>query len=322
MDTTGSFWMPPEHSTIAGDVDALFYFILYASIAMFIIVMGATTFFAFRYKRRTEKHGTTSGIDHNTKLEILWTAIPTILVFIVFIWGFKTFIKMNVVPKDAYEIKVNGQKWFWSFDYPDGGNSVNELVVPVDKPVKLLMASKDVIHSFFIPNFRVKMDVLPNRYSITWFEAHTIGEYNLFCTEFCGKGHSEMIGKVKVVSQEDFEKYAEDLAFSGEGMTLEDFGAKLYVQKACVTCHKIDGSNSTGPPWNNLFGKEEKLSDGTAVIVDENYIRESILNPNAKVTLGYQAVMPTYQGILKEKQIDALIAFIKSLQEDESLKNE
>ena len=322
MDTTGSIWMPPEHSTIAGDVDALFYFILYASIAMFIIVVGATAFFAVRYRRRSEKHGVTSGLDHNLKLEILWTAIPTVLVLIVFVWGFRTFLKMNVVPKDAYEIKVNGQKWFWSFDYPEGGNSVNELIVPVDRPIKLLMASKDVIHSFYIPNFRIKMDVLPNRYSITWFEAHTIGEYNLFCTEFCGKGHSEMIGKVKVVSKEDFEKYAEDLAFSGEGMTMEDFGAKLYIQKACVTCHKIDGTNSTGPPWNNLYGKQEKLADGSSVVVDENYIRESILNPMAKVTQGYQPVMPTYQGILKDKQIDALVAFIKSLQEDESLKNE
>ncbi len=131
-----------------------------------------------------------------------------------------------------------------------------------------------------------------------------------------------MIGKVKVVSQEDFDKWAEDLAFSGEGMTLEEFGAKLYVSKACVTCHKVDGSNSTGPPWNNIFGKEEMLSDGTTIIVDENYIRESILHPMTKITAGYQPVMSTFQGILKDKQIDALIAYIKSLQEDESLRNE
>ncbi|KAA3631313.1 MAG: cytochrome c oxidase subunit II [Calditrichaeota bacterium] len=322
MDTTGTFWMPPGNSTIAGDVDSLFYFILYASIIIFVLVVGLSAYFSMKYRRRDGEVGKTDGLDHNVKLEIIWTIIPTILVMIVFVWGFKTYMYMNVVPKDAYEIKVNGQKWFWSFDYPEGGNSVNELIVPVDRPVKLLMASKDVIHSFFVPNFRIKMDVLPNRYSITWFEAHTIGEYNLFCTEFCGKGHSEMIGKVKVVSQEEFEQYAEDLAFSGEGMTLEEFGAKLYIQKACVTCHKIDGSNSTGPPWDNLYGKEEHLADGSSVKVDENYIRESILNPMAKITQGYQPVMPTYQGILKDKQIDALIAYIKSLQEDESLINE
>ncbi len=320
MDTTGTFWMPPANSTIASEVDALFYFILYASIIIFALVVGLSAYFAIKYKRRDGVEAINSkGLDHNVKLEIFWTVVPLILVMIVFVWGFQTYMKINVVPKDAYEIKVTGQKWFWSFDYPEGGNSVNEIVVPVNKPIKLLMDSKDVVHSFFVPEFRVKMDVLPNRYSITWFEATQVGEYNLFCTEFCGKGHSEMVGKVKVVSEEEFEKWSEDLAFSGEGMTLKDFGAKLYVSKACVTCHKIDGTNSTGPPWNNLFGKEEHLSDGTSVIVDENYIRESILNPMAKITAGYQAVMPTFQGILKDKQIDALIAYIKSLQEDKSL---
>ncbi len=189
MDTTGTFWMPPSHSTIAGDVDGLFYFILYTSVIIFALVVGLSAYFAFKYRRRGEAVKT-DGLDHNVKLEIFWTVIPTILVMIVFVWGFKTYMKINVVPKDAYEIKVTGQKWFWSFDYPEGGNSINEIVVPVDKPIKLLMDSKDVIHSFFVPDFRVKMDVLPNRYSITWFEATSVGEFNLFCTEFCGKGHS------------------------------------------------------------------------------------------------------------------------------------
>lgn len=319
MDTTATLFLPSQESTISSDVDALFYFILYTSIILFIIVVGASTYFAIRYRRKggIEK---TSGLDHNLKLEVLWTVIPTILVLIVFVWGFRTFLRLNVVPKDAIEIKVTGQKWFWSFDYPEGANSVNELTVPVGKPVKLLMSSKDVIHSFYVPNFRVKMDVLPNRYSITWFEANRTGEFNLFCTEFCGKGHSEMIGKIKVVPQEEFDKFLEAGASLGEGMTLEEYGEQLYTAKACITCHSIDGMPNTGPTWKNSYGTNRQLSNGSSVVIDENYIRESILNPMAKIAFGFQPAMPTYQGILKDRQIDALVAYIKSLQEDESLR--
>lgn len=319
MDTTGSLFLPPGQSTIAGEVDSLFYFILYTSIILFILVVGLSAYFAIRYRRK-EDDGLTSGLDHNVKLEIVWTIIPTILVLIVFFWGFKSYMKMNVVPKDAVEIKVTAQKWFWSFDYNEGANAVNEITVPVNKPVKLLMSSKDVIHSFFVPNFRVKMDVLPNRYTITWFEATQVGEYDLFCTEFCGKGHSEMIGKVKVVSKEDFNAFIEAGSSLGEGLTLEEYGAELFVSKACVTCHTNDGRPSTGPTWKNIYGTQRDLTDGSVVTFDENYIRESILNPMTKIAKGYQPVMPTYQGILKERQIECLIAYIKSLQEDESKK--
>ncbi len=312
-------WMPSGESTIASEVDALFYFILYAAIFFFVLVTVLTTYFVIRYRRRG-KATTTWGGDHNLKLEILWTAIPTVLVVIVFIWGFKTYIRMNIVPKDAIEVKVTGQKWFWTFDYAEGASSVNELVVPEGKPIKLLMSSKDVIHSFFVPNFRMKMDVLPNRYSISWFEAPRAGEYDLFCTEFCGTGHSEMIGKVKVVSDAQYAEWLEAGAGTGEGLALEDFGRQLYVSKACITCHKIDGSAGTGPSFVGVYGSKEKLKDGSEVQVDENYIRESILNPQAKVTFGYPPVMPTYQGILKDKQIDALIAFIKTLEKQEGQK--
>jgi len=317
MDTSGTVFLPPGQSTIASEVDALFNFILYASIALFLLVITLSALFVFRYRRRGEP-ATTYGKDHNVKLEIAWTVVPTILIIIVFIWGFRTYLKMNIVPKDALEIKVTGQKWFWSFDYPDGVSTVNELVVPEDKPVKLLMSSKDVIHSFFVPNFRIKMDVLPNRYSITWFEATAPGEYNLFCTEFCGTGHSEMIGKVTVLPEREFSEWLEAGASVGEGLSPEEFGAKLYVSKACVTCHSIDGSVNTGPSFKGRFGTMELMTSGGEVLVDENYLRESILNPQAKVVAGYQPVMPTYQGILKDKEIDALIAFIKSLEKDTS----
>lgn len=320
MDTTGTLFMPPGASTLSSEVDSLFYFIFYASVILFLIVTGATAWFVLKYRRR--RNETTSGIAHNTKLEIAWTAIPTVLILIVFFWGFKTFLKMNVVPKDALEIKVTAQKWFWSFDYPDGATSVNELVVPVDRPISLVMSSQDVIHSFFVPDFRMKMDVLPNRYTISWFEAPDEGEHNLFCTEFCGTGHSEMIGKVKVVSAREYAAWIENASAAAEGESLEDYGAKLYVSKACVTCHKLDGSASTGPSFKNIFGHKALMSDGSEVDVDENYLRESILNPTAKVVGGYQPVMPTYQGVLKDREIDALIAFIKSLKDKEGSDHE
>ena len=305
--------MPPANSTIANEVDALFYFIFYTSIVFFVLVISLTAYFIIRYRRRGAVERT-SGVSHNTKLEILWTIIPTILVIIVFIWGFRTYLRMHVAPADALEIKATGQKWFWTFDYPNGANSVNDLIVPVGQPVKLLMSSQDVIHSFFVPDFRIKMDVLPNRYTITWFEAINEGEYDIFCTEYCGKGHSEMLGKVKVMNEEAYlawlDKAAADIP---EGMSLEEAGAQLYNSKACVTCHSIDGTPGVAPSFLGKFGTIEKLADGSEIEVDENYLRESILNPQAKIVQGYQPVMPTYQGVLKDRQIDALIAYIKSL---------
>jgi len=311
MDTTGTLFFPPAGSTLAADVDALFYFIYYASAAIFAVVMAATIFFVFRYRRR--KIETTDSKDHSLWLEITWTAIPTILILIVFVWSFRTYIRMTVVPKDALEVKVTGQKWFWSFDYDGGANSVGELVVPVGQPVKLLMSSRDVIHSFFVPSFRMKMDVLPNRYSVTWFEATRTGDFDLFCTEYCGKGHSEMIGKVRVLGEREFNEWLEAGSGPGEGESLADYGKKLFVRKACITCHSVDGSKNVGPTFLGLYGRDEAMTGGVRVTVDENYIRESILNPQAKIVAGYEPVMPTYQGILKDRDIDAIIAYLKSL---------
>jgi cytochrome c oxidase subunit II len=312
-DTTGTLFLPPQSSTISGEVDALFNFVLYSSVVFFLIVVLGAAYFVFRYRRKARLELST-GPSHNTKLEILWTVIPTILVIIVFAWGFKTFLKMNVVPGDAMEIKVTGQKWFWTFDYIDSGvNTLNELVVPVDKPIQLTMSSQDVIHSFFVPNFRVKMDVLPNRYSVTWFEATQKGKFDLFCAEYCGTGHSEMIGKVTVLGEREYNEWLESSSTVGEGLTLPEFGAKLYVSKACITCHSIDGNPLAGPSFKGRYNTQQPMSDGTDALVDENYIRESILNPMAKLSLGFQPVMPSYQGLLKDKEIDGLIEYIKSL---------
>ena len=222
---------------------------------------------------------------------------------------------MNVSPAESIQIKATGQKWFWQFDYENGASSTNDLVVPVGKPVELLLSSQDVVHSFYVPNFRIKMDVLPNRYTLTWFEAPYEGEYDLFCAEFCGTSHSKMIGKVKVVSEREYNEWLEASSNPGEGLSLEEYGAKLYQSKACVTCHSIDGSPNTGPTFSGLMGRTEQFTDGSSISADENYLRESILNPQAKVVQGFQPVMPTYQGILKDREIDALVTYLKSLNE-------
>jgi len=314
MDPNGTLFLPGANSTIASEVDALFNFILYLSIFFFILVTGGSFYFAWRYRaRKAAETPYTANISHNTKLEIFWTVIPTILVFIIFVWGFQTFLKMNVPPGDAIEIKVTGQKWFWSFNYPDGATSTNELVVPVNQPVKLLMSSQDVIHSFFVPNFRIKMDVLPNRYSQTWFEATQEGTYDLFCTEYCGKSHSDMIGKVRVVTDQAYNDWLADNAVGGEGLAPEEWGEKLYTSKACVTCHSIDGSPNVGPTFKGIFGRQENMTDGSSITVDENYIRKSILEPQAQIVEGYQPVMPTYQGVMTNDEIDAIIAYLKTL---------
>ncbi|MFC1729466.1 cytochrome c oxidase subunit II [candidate division KSB1 bacterium] len=312
-DTTGTFWMLSQASTMSGEVDAIFYFIYYVAVFFFLLIVSSIVFFAIRYRRRGAP-GLTSGVDHNIKLEIAWTAIPSIILLIIFIWGFQGFIRFNVAPKDALEIKVTGQRWFWSFDYPNGANVQNELVVPSGIPVKLLMSSRDYIHSFFIPEFRTKMDVLPNRYTVTWFEAVRQGTFDLFCAEYCGTQHSSMTGVVRVASETEFNRWLEEQTAFDETVPPEERGESLFRRKQCYTCHSTDGSPNQGPTFQKLFGKQERLTDGSSVTVDENYIRESILVPAAKVVAGYQNIMTTYQGLLSDRELDDLIAFIKSLQ--------
>jgi len=315
MDSTTVSILPPPGSTFAQEVDPLFNFLTIASIIFFLLVLSGVIVFSVKYRRRKSKAAgeTTGGPSHNTLLELSWMIIPLILVIIVFFWGFKGFLTMSIVPKDAIEIKVTAQKWFWSFDYPEGLSTVNEIVVPVGQPVKLIMSSKDVIHSFFVPAFRMKRDVLPNRYTIAWFEATQLGEFELFCAEYCGTKHSEMVGKVKVVTDREFKDWLESSSSLGEGMTPAEFGAKLYVSKACATCHSVDGSRGNGPTFLGVYGSETKFSNSSPVIADENYIRESILNPRAKIVIGYQPIMPTYQGLLRDEELDALIAYMKTL---------
>ncbi len=312
MDPKGTLFLPGQNSILAPEVDGLFYFILYFSIFFFVLVVGGTFYFAWKYRQKGERKFT-ANIHGNNALEILWTVIPTILVFIVFVWGFKTYLKVNIPPANSMQVKVTAQKWFWTFTYPDGITTTNKLVVPQGQPVRLLMSSKDVIHSFFVPNFRTKMDVLPNRYTEAWFQSDQVGDYDLFCTEYCGTGHSSMIGKVKVVSADDYKSWLVENGGPGENVPPEEYGAKLYKEKTCFTCHTIDGKPGVGPTFKGLWGEMVELTNGKKVKVDENYIRESILDPQAKIVKGFQPVMPTFQGIVKEKDIDAIIAYFKSL---------
>ena len=313
IDTVGTLMMPPAASTYAADVDALFYFIIYISIFFFVMIVGAMLYFAVRYRRKAGSDEIPDGPTHNTFLETIWIVVPVIIVMIIFFWGFRGYMTMSVVPANAMEIKVTGQQWFWTFAYPGGQITTNEMVVEVGKPIKLLMSSTDVIHALFIPAFRLKRDVLPNRYSITWFEATQIGDYHLFCAEYCGTSHAKMIGTVKVRTSTEFAEWLESLDAAGEGMSPAQYGEKLFTSRACITCHRSDDIKGSGPNLAGIFGHEVNLADGTKITADENYIRESILDPMSKVVAGYQPVMPTFQGILKEKEVDALVAYVKSL---------
>ncbi len=311
MDTTGTILLPPSSSTVSGQVDKLFYFILAVTIFFFVLVVALTVYFIIKYRRKGEADKT-PGIEKNIPLEIAWTAVPLILVIIIFAIGFKVFIVQSVAPGDAIEVKVTGQQWLWTFTYPDGTTSSKELVVPVNKSIRLLMSSRDVIHGFYVPDFRIKLDVLPNHYTVLWFKAPKIGEHVIYCTQYCGTGHSSMMGTVKVVSDQDYAGWLRTQA-APSGLSPKDLGKQLYQSKGCSACHSIDGSPSVGPTWKGVFGSEVPLSDGKQVLADENYIRESILVPGAKIVRGFPNVMPTFQGILTDPEIDALIAYIKSL---------
>ncbi len=307
----GSFWMPPQISTVAHSVDSLFNFILGLSVFFFVLIVAVMLFFVIRYRRR-EGFDAADSASHNTALELTWTIIPLILVVVIFFFGFRGYLDMATPPSNAYEILVDGQKWNWSFTYPNGYVDEN-LHVPVDRPVRLVMTSADVIHSLYVPAFRIKMDVVPGRYSKAWFEATEPGEYQLFCAEYCGTSHSDMLAMVVVHPAGEFETWLEKASNFLETMTPVEAGQKLFSVRGCMQCHSVDGTAKTGPTMSGVFGRTEALADGGSVVVDENYIRESILEPMARVVAGYEPVMPTYQGRLKDAEITAIIEYLKSL---------
>lgn len=308
-----SFWMPTQASTVAENVDNLFYFIYYVCVIFFVGIMAAMVYFAIKY-RKVSDNQRTADIKGNHTLEVFWSLVPGVLLLVMFVWGFRDWLNMTVPPSNTMDIRVTGQKWSWSFNYPREGITSSELVVPAGKAVKLIMSSKDVLHSFYIPDFRIKRDVLPNRYTVTWFQTTQPGEHYIACTEYCGTAHSTMAAPVKVLSEDEYQAWvASGGGASGEGMSAVEFGAKMFVAKGCNACHSIDGSAKIGPSFANIWGKTHKFVGGNTKVVDDNYIRDSVMEPAKDVVEGYQPVMPSFKGQLNDQQVEALIEYIKSL---------
>lgn len=308
----GSFYLPENISETLTQFDVLFYVIFWLSVAFFIGLLLFGIYFGIASRRKKPDQLATKQITHNVKLEVIWTVIPTLIVMIIFWWGFKEYLVMRSTPPNAIEVYVSGKKWFWEFTYPNGKKTVDELVVPINQPVKLIMSSTDVLHSFFIPNLRVKRDVIPNRYTILSFEANKLGQYNVFCTEYCGDQHSSMLAVLKVESASDYESFLKAVDFD-DSIPLSEAGKQLYTKKGCNACHSVDGTEMVGPTWKALYGQKRVFTDGTSAEADAIYLKESILYPQRKIVKGYQPVMPSYQGLLADKEIDALIEYIKEL---------
>jgi cytochrome c oxidase subunit 2 len=310
------YWLPEVASDFAGKVDAVIWFITIISLISFILVTAGLVYFAIKYRKRSEGEETPY-ITGNHFLETLWTIIPSILVMMIFVYGFVVFKEMRTPPQEALEVNVVGKQWLWQFQYDNGKSTINELYVQQNRPVKLVMRSDDVIHSFFVPTFRVKQDLVGGMYTYLWFTPTKVGIFDLFCAEYCGTGHSAMLGKVIVMSPETYERWKRSEEEDGKKVASilppEEQGKQLYTQRGCNACHSIDGSPGVGPTWKGLFGHEVVMQDGTKVTVDENYIRESILEPQAKIVKGYQPVMPSFKGILSDEDISAIIAYLKTL---------
>lgn len=309
--TEGSFWMPPRASTTAAGVDFVFDYLLAISTFFFMLIIVLMVVFVIIFRRRPNVEPGEAP-SHSTPLEVMWTLIPVGLVVSVFYFGLTAFLNMKTPPRNVYEIRVTGQKWSWSFTYPNGTTSPI-LHVPVNRAVLLTMTSEDVIHSLFIPAFRVKMDVVPGRYTQTWFQAVTPGEYDLYCSEYCGTGHSDMLSKVVVHPPGGFEKWLEESANVLKRLPPVEAGRELFVRNGCTACHTTDGTVKVGPSLKGIYGQTHTFSNAPPTRVDDNYIRESILDPMAKIREGYQGVMPTFKGRLKDNEITAIIAYIKSL---------
>ncbi|HEX7838385.1 MAG TPA: cytochrome c oxidase subunit II [Kofleriaceae bacterium] len=314
----GNFWMPELDNKVAGDSDLMYYSVLGLSIFFFVGITGAIVYFVLRYRHRPGRKPEPSP-SHNDALEITWTVIPTIICVFLFYYGWNTYVRVVTPPTKAVEINVLAWRWNWQFTHSNGVQD-SDLHVPVGTPVRLVMTSKDVIHSFYAPVMRVKQDILPRRYTYAWFIADHEGTYRLTCAEYCGTNHSQMgitnDGRraVLVVHKAgDYERYLADKAALSTALPPEQLGKMLYEKKGCNACHTVDGTARVGPTWKATFGTDVPLTDGTSVKMDENYIKESVLFPQAKSRPGFPPSMPSFQGQLKDREIEGIIAYIKSL---------
>ena len=299
---------PDQASSFASRVDGLYGFLWSMTIVLGCAFTLLITYFAVKYRRREEAE-IPRPVRASHRLEAVWVGVPFVVAMGIFLWGASIYYGMYRPPEEAIDVYVVGKQWMWKFQHLDGHREINELHVPVGRKVKLTMTTEDVIHSFFVPAFRIKLDVVPGKYSTLWFEPTKAGRYHLFCAEYCGTSHSGMIGWVEVMEAPEYQAW---LGGGAEGGSLSAAGEKLFQQLACNTCHKADGTGR-GPVLQGVFGKQVQLANGQKVVVDEGYIRESITNPKAKIVSGYQPIMPTFQGQVSEEQLLQLIAYVKSL---------
>jgi cytochrome c oxidase subunit 2 len=303
---------PERASAIARQVDHLFLFALGGSVFFSVLIAVLIFYLGIRYRRRSPEEVGRPPAPHSsatTILEATWSLIPFVLLMILFVWGARVYFVIARPPANAAELYVVGKQWMWKIQHPEGNREIDELHVPVGRPIKLTMTSEDVIHSFFLPEFRIKADVLPGRYTTLWFQADRVGTYHLFCAQYCGAEHSRMTGRVVVM-----EPHAYQAWLSGEkrGRAPAASGEALFVSRACNTCHRPDTA-ARAPILAGLFGKRVTLQNGKNVVADEGYIRESILNPQSKIVAGYQPIMPTFQGQLGEDELLQLIDYVKTL---------
>lgn len=309
--------LPVIMSTGAPQYDTLYYLIYWFSVVFFVGIVGAMFYFVWKYRRRPGVKAAPT-VD-STKLELLWTIIPFFMIIVLFHISFDHYISNAVASENALEVRVRGKRWSWDFQYPNGSSEPQELWLPVNKPVKLVMSSADVLHSFYIPAMRLKRDTVPGMYSQLAFTPTRVGEAQVFCAEYCGAGtkegsggHYAMLAKIRVVSQAEYDKHIESLDKKPDGITEAQWGESIAKKAGCFTCHSVDGSKGTGPSYKGLFGRQEQMTDGKSYAADENYIKESILNPKAKIVKDYEnGNMPAFQ--FKTPQLEAIIAYIKTV---------
>nr|WP_235216869.1 cytochrome c oxidase subunit II [Archangium violaceum] len=343
-------FLPEQASTVAKDVDHLHYVIITTAMVAATVIFGTAAYFLIRFRRRSETE-VTRRVEGTLVWEVLFVGVPLSTFLVWFFVGYHDFIRMQTPPPDAMDVYVVGKQWMWQFTHPEGPNSIGVLRVPVGKPVRLLLTSRDVIHSFYVPAFRIKQDALPGAYTQTWFEVTKPGSYRVMCAEYCGLKHSEMWAEVQALSPEDYEAWMQEQrrglvsrrdaspsapereephkparqaasydaqnphgeVMYGERGTLAERGERVAAERGCLKCHTVDGTAHIGPTWLGLYGRRERLTTGETVVADEAYLTESMMKPGARLVEGFEPVMPSYLGELEAAEVAALVEYIKTL---------